>query len=197
MSWAMAHTSLTEIDPQYHRSLWNLAHDSIDYGLKHAKRMVVRNQDYPVSLRTPRATFVTLKRDEQLRGCIGTLEARRSLVEDIAYNAHAAAFCDPRFSPLAREQFAELDISLSILSPPEEMVFGSESELLKQLRRGKDGLILQERGHRGTFLPSVWESLPNERDFLNHLKIKAGLPSNYWSDTVKVLHYTTQSINHG
>ncbi len=197
MSWAMALTSLTEIDPQYHRSLWKLACDSIDYGLTHAKRMVVRNRDFPAPLRAPRATFVTLKQGEQLRGCIGTLEARRSLVEDIAYNAYAAAFSDPRFSPLTREQFADLDISLSILSQPEEMVFGSESELLKQLRRGTDGLILQEGGHRGTFLPSVWESLPDERDFLNHLKIKAGLPSNYWSDNLRVLRYTAQSINPG
>ena len=143
-------------------------------------------------LKEERATFVTLTIGGALRGCIGMLEACRPLVEDVAENACAAAFDDPRFEPLSKEEFDELDIHISVLSPPEEMTFVSEKDLLERVRPGVDGLILQEGGRRGTFLPSVWEELPDKELFLMHLKMKAGLPNTYWSDSLRVFRYTAE-----
>ena len=143
-------------------------------------------------LREERASFVTLTIDGALRGCIGMLEACRPLAEDVAANACAAALEDPRFEPLSHEEFHRLEIHISVLSAPEEVEFRSEADLLAQIRPGVDGLILQDGGRRGTFLPSVWEELPTEELFLMHLKMKAGLPPTYWSDTLRVFRYTAE-----
>lgn len=120
------------------------------------------------------------------------LEACRPLAEDVAANAAAAAFADPRFPPLTKNEFEKLEIHISVLSPPEELSFSSEEDVLNQIRPGIDGLILQDGFYRGTFLPSVWEELPEKKDFWMHLKLKAGLPVTYWSDTVRVFRYTTE-----
>jgi AmmeMemoRadiSam system protein A len=143
-------------------------------------------------LQVERATFVTLTINGALRGCIGMLEACRPLAEDVAENACAAAFGDPRFEPLSKEEFDLLDIHISVLSPPEEMTFSSEADLLEKIRPGVDGLILQDGGRRGTFLPSVWGELPGKEIFWMHLKMKAGLPTDYWSDTLRVFRYTAE-----
>lgn len=174
--------------------LLTLAWESIAQGLKTGKPLNVNLDRYPSELTVPRATFVTLELNQELRGCIGMLEAMRPLVEDVAENAFAAAFCDRRFLPLAEHELEGLDIHISILSPAEEMSFGSELDLLGQLRPDVDGLILQEGSRRATFLPSVWESLPAPMQFLQHLKQKAGLPASYWSKTIKAFRYTTESF---
>ncbi len=149
---------------------------------------------YP-ELKEERATFVTLTLNGNLRGCIGMLEACRPLAEDITENAVSAAFRDPRFPPLSRDEFGDLKISISVLSPPEEMTFSSEADLLNQIRPGIDGLILQEGVRKGTFLPSVWEELPETAAFVEHLKLKAGLPAGYWSDTLRVFRYTAECFS--
>lgn len=141
-----------------------------------------------------RATFVTLEIGGALRGCIGVLEAIRPLVVDVARNAFAAAFEDPRFPRLTRAELPRLDIHISVLTPPEPMHFDSEADLLRQIRPGIDGLILEDRGRRGTFLPSVWEQLPKPDEFFEHLRHKAGLPGGYWSETLIVSRYTTESF---
>ena len=189
--------SSTKIESRYHQTLLELAHKAIDYGLEYGKEMAVHTEDFPPPLREHRATFVTLKIAGELRGCIGTLAAYRPLVEDVVGNAYAAAFSDPRFPAVIRKQLANINISISILSPSEELVFKDESDLLDQLCPGTDGLILQDGVHRGTFLPSVWESLPDKLHFLKQLKLKAGLPVDYWSDHIRVFRYTTQMIDHG
>ena len=176
-------------------SLLRVAHASIAAGLQTGKPLVVNTANYPAPLTGQRASFVTLTQGGALRGCIGSLEARMMLVEDVAHNAFAAAFRDPRFPPLQQSEFEALDIQISVLSTPEPVVFATEQELLQGLRPGVDGLILQENGSRGTFLPSVWESLPQPGDFLNHLKLKAGLPAGYWSGSVQVWRYTTESFS--
>lgn len=183
----------TGIAAAHGRQLLALAGAAIRKGLD-GGRLTVRTVDYPEPLRQPRASFVTLHVDAALRGCIGSLEARRALVEDVAHNAHAAAFDDPRFSPLTHAEFERLDIHISVLSPSEPLQFESEEELLRQLRPQVDGLILEEHSRRGTFLPSVWEQLPEPREFLRHLKRKAGLPADYWSHTLRVLRYTVQAF---
>lgn len=174
--------------------LLRVAHASIAAGLQTGRPLVVVAADYPASLTEQRASFVTLTREGALRGCIGSLQAYRMLVEDVAGNAFAAAFRDPRFPPLQQEEFDALDIQVSVLNTPEPVAFANEQELLENLRPGIDGLILEENNARGTFLPSVWESLPRPEEFLNHLKMKAGLPAGYWSDSVQIWRYTTESF---
>ncbi len=147
---------------------------------------------FPDELMEERATFVTLELGGRLRGCIGMLEACRPLAEDVAHNACAAAFEDPRFPPLSRDEFELLEIHISVLSPPEEIIFSAEADLLAQIRPGVDGLILQEGYRRGTFLPSVWEELPEKEHFLAHLKLKAGLPKTYWSESLRVFRYAAE-----
>ncbi|MBI3150356.1 MAG: AmmeMemoRadiSam system protein A [Betaproteobacteria bacterium] len=141
------------------------------------------------ALHEPGATFVTLTQAGHLRGCIGTLEASRSLAEDVAYNARAAAFRDPRFAPLAAAEWPGTRVEVSLLSATEPLRFGSEAELLAQLRPGEDGLILQWGHHRATFLPQVWETLTEPRQFLMELKRKAGLPQDFWEPGLGVSRY--------
>lgn len=193
----MALTSLNNISSAmatpHKQQLLQLAGESIKKGLC-GETLSVRATDYPEPLRVLRATFVTLHVDAMLRGCIGTLEARQTLVQDVAYNAYSAAFRDPRFSTLTWPEYERLDIHISILSPPEPVEFASEEELLAQLRPRVDGLIIEEDYHRGTFLPSVWEQLPEPHEFLRQLKRKAGLPPDYWSSRIRVQRYVTESI---
>ena len=177
------------------RSLLDLAYRSIETGLKTGHPLNINLRDYSAELSQQRATFVTLEKNKQLRGCMGVLEAALPLAEDISENAFSAAFRDPRFPPLQHSELAGLEIHLSILSPSEEMIFTSEEDLITQIRPNIDGLILESGSRRGTFLPSVWQSIPLPVQFVQHLKQKAGLAKNYWSDQIKVYRYTTEMIN--
>jgi AmmeMemoRadiSam system protein A len=140
-------------------------------------------------LHEERATFVTLKMSGRLRGCIGSLQAHRRLLDDVAANAQAAAFRDPRFQPLSATEYTETVIEVSLLSPLLPMDVQDEQDALSQLQPGVDGIVLQYGHHRGTFLPQVWESLPDPRRFLEELKRKAGLSPDFWSDDVRLLRY--------
>jgi hypothetical protein len=132
-------------------------------------------------LAAPGAAFVTLRRRGALRGCIGSPAAWRPLGEDVAHHAFNAAFKDPRFPPLHLDELQGLQLSVSVLTPPVAMSFGAEADLLAQLRPGVDGLIIQDGGRSALFLPSVWEEVPDRRQFLTHLKLKAGLPAARFS----------------
>jgi hypothetical protein len=176
------------------RELLEVARASIREGLEQHRPLSVDPDRCPPALRQERAAFVTLTVEGRLRGCIGHLEASQALVRDVADNAFAAAFRDPRFPPLAAGELDRIHIHVSVLSPPEAVDVHSELELLDVIRPGVDGLILEEGLHRGTFLPSVWESLPDPREFLAHLKMKAGLSPEYWSDRIKVARYTAESF---
>ncbi|HSI95663.1 MAG: AmmeMemoRadiSam system protein A [Methylophilaceae bacterium] len=136
------------------------------------------------------ATFVTLTQQERLRGCIGSLQAHRSLHEDVRANAVAAGFRDPRFSPLTMEEFAYTQVEVSLLSPQEPLAFIDESDALAQMRPGIDGIVLEYGRLRGTFLPQVWEQLPRTEDFIAHLKVKAGLPASFWAEEIRLSRYT-------
>ena len=185
---------------EHRKTLKLVAHQAIAYALEHngttghTAEMPINAVDYADTLQAIRATFVTLELRQNLRGCIGTLQAYQPLVVDVAHNAHAAAFFDPRFPPVTLAELDDLDIHISILGPAEAMQFDSEADLLRQIRPGIDGLILEDGYQHGTFLPSVWESLKTPEEFLQHLKIKAGLPSDYWSDNLKISRYTTESF---
>jgi AmmeMemoRadiSam system protein A len=145
--------------------------------------------DHAGWLDDPGATFVTLMHRGDLRGCIGTLIAERPLREDVTSNARAAAFRDPRFAPVTQRDFTELNIEVSLLSPLEPILFESESHLLSLLRPGIDGVLLEHGWQRGTFLPQVWEQLPEPKVFLAHLKRKAGLPADFWARDIRVSRY--------
>jgi len=141
-------------------------------------------------LREPGACFITLKQEEKLRGCIGTLRAHRALDEDVRANAVAAAFRDPRFKPLSAAEFEAIEVEISLLSPLEPMNFADEQDALAQLRVGQDGLVFEYGYHSSTFLPQVWEDLKEPTEFIAHLKYKAGLPPDFWDREVKLMRYT-------
>jgi len=140
------------------------------------------------------ASFVTLTLNDRLRGCIGTLEAHRPLGRDVHHNALAAAFQDPRFSPLSAPEFPRIHIEVSVLAEPQPLTFTSEQDAQDQLRPGQDGLILHSGARRATFLPQVWQQLPEPAEFLAHLKLKAGLPASHW-DGVKLWRYEVQAFH--
>ncbi|SRR5258706_9727592 len=136
------------------------------------------------------ATFVTLRRADELRGCIGTLEPYRPLLEDVKSNAVAAAFSDRRFAPLSMNEWPDTLVEVSLLSALEPIEFADEADALARLRPYVDGIVLGLRGKRSTFLPQVWESLPEPREFLAQLKRKAGLAADFWSGEVKLWRYS-------
>jgi len=186
---------MLEYSPQERKILLRVARDAIAYGLRNHTRMQVELNKHADHLQKQKACFVTLQINRQLRGCIGSLIAHQPLIVDVAHNAYAAAFNDPRFPALTAAEFEQISIHISVLSTPEPMYFISENDLLRQIQPGVDGLILSDGEYRGTFLPSVWESLPDPKQFLMHLKMKAGLTSDYWSDTLKVERYTVEDVS--
>ena len=143
-------------------------------------------------LQEPGATFVTLQLNGGLRGCVGSLLAQRPLREDVETNARSAAFHDPRFAPLSLSEYPGIEIEVSLLSPVEKLAFDNQNHLLTLLRPGVDGVVLEYGGQRGTFLPQVWEQLPDPKTFLAHLKQKAGLSADFWSDEIRISLYTVK-----
>lgn len=181
------------------RELLALARASIDSALSNgqpAGQMV----PFTPALLSPgltmrRSSFVTLRRGDDLRGCCGTLDAPRPLGEDVWRNAWAAAFSDYRFPPLTAAEWPQVSLHLSLLTPPERLEVTTEEQLLAILRPSLDGLILESDTGRATFLPAVWEQLPEPTQFVRQLKLKAGWPAGYWSDRVRVSRYTTESFD--
>jgi len=145
---------------------------------------------HAAALQAAGACFVTLTQHGQLRGCIGSLQARRSLLADVQANAVAAALQDTRFAPLTLKELPGTDIEVSVLSPMQPMHFTSEADALAQLRPGVDGVVFEFGPYRSTFLPQVWEQLPNVREFMAHLKRKAGLSADFWDADVRLQRYT-------
>lgn len=184
----------SSLNEQEREVLRQIAHDSIRHGLEEGVALGISLERYPSSLRTEGAVFVTLKRAGRLRGCIGSFLARRPLVEDVAENAFAAAFRDPRFAPLSHEESDQLELHISILTPPEPLAVESREALLRTLRPGLDGLLLEDPPHRSTFLPQVWEALSDPEDFLAELLLKAGLPSDHWSETITFQRYQVEEF---
>ncbi|MCU7937486.1 MAG: AmmeMemoRadiSam system protein A [Candidatus Thiodiazotropha sp. (ex Dulcina madagascariensis)] len=191
----MNHHNPSQLSEIHRNALLEIARRSIEHGLEQGAPLPVAAGDYPAELQALRASFVTLMREDSLRGCIGHLEAQMPLLEDVAENAYSAAFRDPRFPPLSSAERKGLEIHISVLTPAEPLTFSSEEELIRKIRPSVDGLILVEGAHRGTFLPSVWEALPDTRSFLRHLKQKAGLPGDYWSESLEVHRYETESFS--
>lgn len=180
------------VDESGQKLLLKMARDAIGHGLVHAEAPEVVADDYVAPLRQIACTFVTLHIDDALRGCIGSLKAHRPLVADVARHAYAAAFSDARFSPLRHDELAGLHIHVSILSALEPVGFDSDDSLTASLRPEVDGLLIEIGGQRATFLPTVWTSFANGREFLAALKRKAGMQAG--ATGYSAWRYTTQDF---
>lgn len=168
------------------RTLLDIARNSIESALGASELKLLPDEPW---LKPAHATFGTLTQNGRLRGCIGSLEAHRPLGEDVRHNARAAALSDPRFPPLRREELGATRIEVSLLSTPKLLAFADHADLIAQLRPGEDGLILEYGQARGTFLPQVWESLPDPEQFVGQLKQKAGLSPGVSTAKCRVQRY--------
>lgn len=175
-------------------ALLRLAASSIENGIINGAPVHVDLEDWPQECREPGASFITLKRSGNLRGCIGSPLAHQALARDVSENAFKAAFKDRRFRPLDKGEVSDIALSISVLTKPEEMSFEDEEDLLRKITPGEDGLIMIEGQKRGLFLPMVWEGLPDPRSFLNNLKRKAGLPENYWSPDIRIQRFLARQL---
>lgn len=175
--------------------LLHIARSSIGHGLLSHKPLALEMDDLPGILGEPLGTFVTLRHREMLRGCVGSIEPTRPLAEAVAVAAYSAAFRDTRFPPLREDELHVVNIEISVLSPLQPMLAGNEQSLLGQLQPGLDGLVVEDEYHRATFLPKVWEQLVAPPDFLRALKQKAGLPADYWSESLRFHRYRTLSFS--
>lgn len=184
----------SRFSPEERELMLEAAADAVEYGLHRHSVFPVIPARFPPSLQQPGACFVTLERDRQLRGCIGTLNAYRPLIEDIVENAYSASRNDTRFEPIEFAELPDLAIHLSILNEPEPMPVRDEVDFATQLRPGVDGAILETSGKRGTFLPAVWEQCRDVQEFVSALKRKAGIAADDWPDDVRVYRYTVESI---
>ncbi len=178
---------ITEYSLAQRQSMLHIARDAIMQGLAN-KSAEPALQIMAQPLQERRASFVTLNIDNNLRGCIGSLKASRPLIIDIFHNARAAAFQDTRFSPLTLEELPQIAIHISVLTEAVVLQVDSRADLLKKIQPGLDGLILQENGKRATFLPSVWQKIPDKQNFISQLRRKAGLDPQGWSTATQVFN---------
>jgi AmmeMemoRadiSam system protein A len=179
---------------QDRKTLLEVARRAIEHGVRTGERLQISTEGQPEALVAHKGCFVTLRIGDDLRGCVGSLQPRGPLIDEVARAAFMAAFRDPRFPPLAGTELDRIHIHVSVLSLPEPLVVASERDLLQKLRPGIDGLILEDGSAMSTFLPDVWESLPGPEQFVAHLKRKAGLPAHHWSPTIAFKRYTTESF---
>ncbi len=182
------------LNPEHHKILLQIARTAIKQGLEFGQTLNVNPVDYPIELQQVRACFVTLEVQHNLRGSIGALVGNQTLIEEVANHAYVAAFEDTHFPPLQSRDYALLTVHISILSELELMQFDSEQDVIRQLRPNVDGLVLEDKSYKGMFLPTIWKSLSNPQDFLHQLKRKAGLPTDYWSNSIKIQRFTTESF---
>jgi uncharacterized protein len=195
----MAPLASTMLEKNERTRLLVVARCSIASGLGRVSPERMPEGAWPSRLLEPRATFTTLTLDGKLRGCCGTIEPRRPLVDDVWHNAWVSAFADPRFLPVAAGELVALEISISVLTPLEPIAASSEAELIASLQPGVDGVVISCGDARATFLPEVWQSLPEPDEFVAHLKRKAGLSGSRLSSRTRAFRYRTESFqsSHG
>ncbi|WP_097462289.1 AmmeMemoRadiSam system protein A [Mangrovitalea sediminis] len=170
-------------------TLLRVARRALVYSVGQREVMPLEHDDWPPALSAAGMSFVTLTCGGDLRGCIGSLQARGPLLSDIVQNTYSAACRDPRFAPVAPDELGTICLDISVLMPPQALEAADERSLLNQLRPGVDGLVLEAGSRRATFLPSVWSSLPEPQDFLDHLRLKAGLPRDFWGQELRFFRY--------
>ncbi|MEQ8443239.1 MAG: AmmeMemoRadiSam system protein A [Alphaproteobacteria bacterium] len=190
----MSQLTAEQIAERHGDMMLDLVKRTLAHSLVKGAAPAVSLDTFPPELRENGATFITIEKDHKLRGCIGSLQAHRPLIQDLVENAYRAGFKDPRFPPLTREEMPRISWSISLLSEPRQMLFTGEADLLSQLKPGVDGLIIQDKGKRSTFLPQVWEQIPDPVQFLARLKQKAGLAPNHWSPDFTAFRYRVVKV---
>lgn len=180
-------SALNEIEQ--HRALLGLARECIQTALVTGERPAFPERAMAEALHRPGATIVTLRLGRDLRGSAGSFTVGRPLCVDVWHNAWRAAFSDPRFAPLRASEWRAANLRISFLTPSRRIRVWSEARLVRKLRPKVDGLAIEYQGARATFPPSVWEQIPDPKDFVAYLKLKAGLPANFWSRAIKIERY--------
>lgn len=187
-------SALTDYAAVYKKDLLRIARTALEEAVLHGRVFEPSRDDYPDPLFDKGASFVTLEKDGALRGCIGSLLPRRATALDVAENAGNAALKDGRFAPVAVDELGKISLSVSLLTGFEAIDYENEEDLLTRVRAGVDGLVIRDGSRQGLFLPSVWKQLPDKREFLNNLKLKAGMSPSYWSNAIKVYRFRTVEI---
>lgn len=175
--------------------LMNVAKSALQTAVIKHKHYKPARSEYGDMLFNRGAAFVTLEKNGELRGCIGSLMSSQAIAYDIAQNAYAAALEDSRFSPVTPEELPELNISISLLTGFEQIEYQDEADLLKQMIKGSDGIVIRDGNRQGVFLPAVWKQLPEPQEFLNSLKLKAGMSPAYWSNKIKVYRFRVVELS--
>ncbi len=184
---------LTEEEGKY---LISVARKTIEQRIFDQKKLQPSDADLSAKFIEQRGTFVTLTTGGKLRGCIGHIIPQESLIEGVRVNAVNAAFRDPRFPPLTKEEWQRVKIEVSILTEPRPLPYADADDLLEKLRPDIDGVILRKGYHQSTFLPQVWEQLPKKEDFLAHLCLKAGLGADAWKEgDLEISIYQVQAFD--
>ena len=198
--WSFEYATRARLAETDRQQLLRVARQAISLGLKHGKPARVNTDTFSRPLQALRATFVTLTLDGRLRGCIGSVTPHEPLAADVAANAYKAAFQDPRFPRLTQGEIDRLEFSVSVLSHPRPMPSHSEAAAIDALHPEVDGVILEARdasgqARRGLFLPHVWQDLPDPRQFMRHLKAKAGLSPEGWTEGTRLWRYRTETFH--
>jgi uncharacterized protein len=183
-----------ELPTACRHELLRLARRSIAAAMHDGQPASYPNPPLPRELTALQSSFVTLRLARELRGCCGTLDAARPLAEDVWRNGWAAAFADSRFDSLTADELPSVTIHISVLSPPEQLLVEDETDLLRQLRPGIDGLVLALGSARATFLPAVWQQVEDAARFVRQLKAKAGWRADFWSPDIRASRYTADSF---
>ena len=191
----MAPSFCIDLSEAHQRQLLAIARQSIQRGLNNQRLPRPAPGELAEPLRARLGTFVTLTRERALRGCIGSLQSSEPLHSSVADAAYSAAFRDPRFPRLQAGELPGVTIEISVLSGLAPIAAADRARLLGALRPGRDGLVLEDGHYRSTFLPKVWEQLPDPDLFLDHLLAKAGLPETHWSATLRFSRYETLSFS--
>lgn len=177
------------IKDNYSDFVLDLCRKSIKY-----KNIDMKTLAYPQVFSEYGAVFVTLEKNGNLRGCIGSILPQRKLIDDIILNAQNSAYHDSRFSPVTKDEVDDLSIAVSLLTVPKPMKFKDEKDLLNQIRPNIDGIIIRDCGKQAVYLPSVWELIPDKKEFLNSLKVKAGLKPDHFSKTFEAYRFEASYI---
>ena len=193
-AWAFFGAEEEILQPAQRKALLRAARQALVSRLKRGCSPHVDAASFAKPVGTYAASFVTVQKGRRLRGCIGSLTPHRPLVADVVENAVQAGFGDPRFEPLEPEELNQITLKIAVLSPARPMAFSDQADLERQLVPHRDGLILSDGRHRGTFLPMVWDNLQTPHAFVQKLKLKAGLPVEHWSDSLQIHRFHAESF---
>ena len=178
----------------YKEHLLQIAQISLEKAVKYGKHYSPSRRSFPEDIFDKGAVFVTLKKNGELRGCIGSILPTMSVAQNIADNAYAAALSDKRFLPVEEKELPEITYSIALLTNFEKVEYKSEQDVLNKIKAGIDGLVIRDGDRQGVFLPAVWKELPDKNNFFKHLKIKAGMNPNYWNNRINVYRFRTVEV---